>query len=687
MPVTGATTRNDYVATNGQNVFNYTFQILLRSDLKVLKNGTALTLSSDYTVAIIGQSGGSVTLNIPASAGDNISLLLAMPIDRTTEYQNAGDFLASDVNGDFDKAYVAMNQLQTDIRRAIGLLDRDPSVSLQLPLKAARANKFLKFDAGGNVSVSEGISSDTTSNVTVRQYGAVGDGTTDDSAAFTLAANAVNASGGGDLHIPASSGNYLIKNNVTVQSTVNLVFTGGKVEIPSSSPAILTINGGVASASFHRELFVVDSATASASKIKIRSESDNTQVSPYVTEMSAFWFSGTSIGGKINKAFQAGGTRTTCRIPAGQHVMSETIVMSETTYGSNLVLRGESQIACSLEITGGASIVGIDASGGDECLIEGVRVLESTGSRTCVGLLVGGTSLVVSNSWFSNTKYGILANSGAGMHLDGTYVEACDYGCMIASNFADYSISGMNNPASVLNYRFDRLYVFNCGASNNIDKTGLRIDGSYFEVNTSNTTGAFTVGETVTGDSSGETFEVVSSTTDRIIAKTLSGTFIFNESMTGGTSGATAQYQSINNNDIRDIQLSAFETKQSDRHGASINDCSTISINGNFAGSGTDASSTAAGCFVGDNVAQITFNGCGFFDTASSGADSYGLQVNGANSRVVATGCTFTNDQGTNQDYGIRRQAGTVQVTGSILNGNNTANTLGTVTLTGCIEV
>lgn len=527
---------------------------------------------------------------------------------------------------------------------------------------------------------------DQTNDYSVTTYGAKGDGSTNDATAFTTGASAVATAGGGNLHIPASVGNYIISSDVTIPASVTLVFNGGKIEVPTSASATLTINGGVASASFHRELFVVDSATASASKIKIRSASDNTQISPYVTEMSAFWFSGTSIGGKINKAFQAGGTRTTCRIPAGQHVMSETIVMSETTYGSNLVLRGESQIACSLEITGGSSIVGIDASDGDECLIEGVRVLEATGSRTCVGLLVGGTSLVVANSWFSNTKYGILANSGAGMHLDGTYVEACDYGCMIASNFADYSISGMNNPASVLNYRFDRLYVFNCGASNNIDTTGLRIDGSYFEVNTANTTGAFTVGETVTGDSSGATFEVVSSTTDRIIAKTLSGTFIFNESITGGTSGATANYQSVNNNDIRDIQFSAFETKQSDRHGASINDCSTISINGNFAGSGTDATSTAAGCFVGDNVAQITFNGCGFFDTASSGADSYGLQVNGTNSRVAATGCTFTNDQGTNQDYGIRRQAGTVQVTGSILNGNNTANTTGLVTLTGCIE-
>ena len=133
MPVTGATTRNDYVATSGQTVFVYTFQILVGSDIKVIKNGTLLTLNNDYTVSNAGVAGGgNVTLLSSASAGDNISLFLAMPIDRTTEYQNAGDFLASDVNGDFDKGYIAMNQLQTDIARSIGLKDYDPQSTHQI---------------------------------------------------------------------------------------------------------------------------------------------------------------------------------------------------------------------------------------------------------------------------------------------------------------------------------------------------------------------------------------------------------------------------------------------------------------------------------------------------------------------------------------------------------------------------
>lgn len=162
MPVTGATTRNDYTATSGQTVFNYTFQILASSDISVVKNGVTLSLSSDYSVANVGnQSGGTITLTTGATTGDTVSVFLAMPIDRTTNYQNSGDFLAADVNADFDKAYIALNQVQTDVSRSIGLSDDDPTVSMELPLKAARANKFLSFNASGQPIVSAGTTAAT----------------------------------------------------------------------------------------------------------------------------------------------------------------------------------------------------------------------------------------------------------------------------------------------------------------------------------------------------------------------------------------------------------------------------------------------------------------------------------------------------------------------------------------------
>ena len=65
MTVTSATTRNDYVASAGQTAFSYTFQVLLGSDIQVIKNKVTLDLDSEYTVSINDESGGVITLTPP----------------------------------------------------------------------------------------------------------------------------------------------------------------------------------------------------------------------------------------------------------------------------------------------------------------------------------------------------------------------------------------------------------------------------------------------------------------------------------------------------------------------------------------------------------------------------------------------------------------------------------------------
>ena len=236
MSVTGSTTRNDYSAASGQTVFAYTFQILLTTDVKVIKNGTTLTIDNDYAVSGAGvSSGGNVTLTSGASGGDTVSILLAMPIDRTTQYQNAGDFLASDVNGDLDKSYIALNQLQTDVSRAVRLKDQDQSVDLELPLVSTRANKFLRFNFDGSVDVTTGTpgAPSTTDDITYNSgetgstqrtltsrlkdfllatdFGVVGDGVADDT---TAARNCILAAIANDKVAYFPEGNYKITANI-----------------------------------------------------------------------------------------------------------------------------------------------------------------------------------------------------------------------------------------------------------------------------------------------------------------------------------------------------------------------------------------------------------------------------------------------------------------------------------------
>jgi hypothetical protein len=186
MTLTAATTRNDYTATSGQTVFPYTFTALSDADIKVVKNGATLTLGvgNDYTVSGIGSYGGNVTLNVGATTGDTLSVYLDMPIDRTTNYQNSGDFLAVDVNGDVNKSYIAMQQLATKLSQGVRKPVADVgSIDMELPDAATRANKMLAFDSSGAV-VAETYLSNENLFLTVDAF--TGNGST---TAFTLSAS------------------------------------------------------------------------------------------------------------------------------------------------------------------------------------------------------------------------------------------------------------------------------------------------------------------------------------------------------------------------------------------------------------------------------------------------------------------------------------------------------------------
>ena len=184
MTVTAATTRNDYVATSGQTVFPYTFTALADGDIKVLKNGTVLTLGAgnDYTLSGIGSYGGNVTLNSGAATGDKIAIYLDMDLARTTNYQNSGDFLALDVNGDFDALWLALQQGTTDIERTVRRPQVDPStINMELPVADSRAHRLLAFDSTGAVEAVDYLKAQEVTILTEDTF--TGDGVTQ---AFTL---------------------------------------------------------------------------------------------------------------------------------------------------------------------------------------------------------------------------------------------------------------------------------------------------------------------------------------------------------------------------------------------------------------------------------------------------------------------------------------------------------------------
>jgi len=185
MTVADNTSRNQYSATSGQTVFAYTFEIVDKSHIVVLKNGVALSEGTNYSVSNVGNdSGGNVTLTVGATTGDVLTLYRDMPYSRTQNYTNSGDFLASEVNSDFDDLWLAGEQTDRSFSQSIRkpITDSD-SISMELPEAATRAGRALTFDSTGAVSTSE-IAGITPSTISRQQF--TGNGST---TVFTLASD------------------------------------------------------------------------------------------------------------------------------------------------------------------------------------------------------------------------------------------------------------------------------------------------------------------------------------------------------------------------------------------------------------------------------------------------------------------------------------------------------------------
>lgn len=141
-----------FVASGGQTVFPYNFPIYADGDITVSREraGVAATLAigTDYTVSGAGNDGGGdVTLTSGATAGDIIVLAGSQAIARTTAFTDGGDFKARDVNAEFNRLVIVLQQLLNGQARSMTLPPTDPAIAMTLPSQADRLGKVLGFDA------------------------------------------------------------------------------------------------------------------------------------------------------------------------------------------------------------------------------------------------------------------------------------------------------------------------------------------------------------------------------------------------------------------------------------------------------------------------------------------------------------------------------------------------------------
>lgn len=171
----------------------------------------------------------------------NIAQLTPSPLVRT--WDNSGNLAVGGAIYTYQAGTTTPITTYTDAAGAspntnpVLLNSRGEAVIQLLP---GQAYKFVAFDALGNLLwTQDNISLSASSGfITVQDFGATGNGTTDDTAAIAAALTSVAANGGGNLYF--LPGTYLISATLTIPVGVSLIGQTG----PSLSPVTRLIWGG-----------------------------------------------------------------------------------------------------------------------------------------------------------------------------------------------------------------------------------------------------------------------------------------------------------------------------------------------------------------------------------------------------------------------------------------------------------
>ncbi len=196
------TPRNTYTATGGQTVFTIGFEFFATGDIKVFRNGTALTYnaapSSVAQFSVQGTTnasdsayefgaGGTVTLGAGATADDSIVIVRDIVVERTTDFTPAASFDVTALNTQLDTLMAMMAEREESTSRSLRLplAETTTGFDMQLPVKASRANKILEFDSDG----------DPACTITSTNLSALGAITTDVTAVAAVASNVTTVAG------------------------------------------------------------------------------------------------------------------------------------------------------------------------------------------------------------------------------------------------------------------------------------------------------------------------------------------------------------------------------------------------------------------------------------------------------------------------------------------------------------
>ena len=284
MAVQSDTSRIQYAGNNSTTTsYAVPFVFQENSHLKAIARTSAgvesvVTLTNHTGAGNV--NGGTVRTAVAVPATSTLTIYREVPATQTTTYQEGGDFPAASHERALDKLTLITQQNARGAARSIKIPESETTNTL-LPSAQNRANRALVFDNSGNVNVSisstaqiegavtaintiagapsgssagiahiaTGTSAVATTvqaklreSVSVKDFGAVGDGVADDTAAVQAAINALPAIGGS---VAFSTGTYILGSSVVInKNNVSLVGQGSGSIIKKSTADTILIHVG-----------------------------------------------------------------------------------------------------------------------------------------------------------------------------------------------------------------------------------------------------------------------------------------------------------------------------------------------------------------------------------------------------------------------------------------------------------
>lgn len=225
--------RMDYTGNGVTTVYPYTFKIYDAAHLVITKivGGieSVLTLNVDYTVSGVGSpSGGNITLTAPMANGVVFVILRVVPLTQLTDIKNQSSFFPEVHEDVFDKLTMMVQQHDEEIGRSVkvSVTSTQTPDQIMADVNAAAAAAVSAAAAAAVSAAAAAVAADVITSL--YEFGAVGDGVTDDTAAV-VAAFTYAATNGVCLH--PGSGEFLCSSKITIVAGTNFSVIGDGVGV------------------------------------------------------------------------------------------------------------------------------------------------------------------------------------------------------------------------------------------------------------------------------------------------------------------------------------------------------------------------------------------------------------------------------------------------------------------------